>query len=255
MIYWMGLPPPPQPCSFDETCQSTNVCFFSVFAPPQVQPKSERSPFALGPDGSPATVRRRRPDTGADERRVVSSGTRTVRTPDRVPAATAASGVPAARAAAAVDAATVQQQSHAGVGVRRRTFLPERQSHVQEPRPKRVRAFWKDAEPSRRQVALMFCFVLLMCAFINNRVLFFLPLCARRSTTNQLPKSFRGSQSSLQSRQSSEVVPLHMKDRPTSAYMSNKDSYNLQNQVRIAAVWIGPRIYHVIVVVVVVDRV
>lgn len=50
-----------------------------------------------------------------------------------------------------------------------------------------------------------------------------------RPTTNQLQKSFRGSQSSLQSRQSFEVPP-HMKDRPTSAYMSNKDSYNLQNQ-------------------------
>lgn len=51
-------------------------------------------------------------------------------------------------------------------------------------------------------------------------------------TPNQLQKSFRGSQSSLQSRQSSDVTQ-HLKDRPTSAYISNKDSYNIQNQVRI----------------------
>lgn len=65
----------------------------------------------------------------------------------------------------------------------------------------------------------MFNLLTLLCKFIFR-------------TPNQLQKSFRGSQSSLQSRQSSDATQ-HLKDRPTSAYMSNKDSYNLQNQVRI----------------------
>lgn len=80
---------------------------------------------------------------------------------------------------------------------------------------------------------LLIIFILLTIVYI----FFFNPIRARRPTANQLQKSFRGSQSSLQSRQSSEIPP-HMKDRPTSAYVSNKDSYNLQNQVRIAAVWL-----------------
>ncbi|XP_050433436.1 afadin isoform X2 [Adelges cooleyi] len=48
-------------------------------------------------------------------------------------------------------------------------------------------------------------------------------------TPNQLQKSFRGSQSSLQSRQSADTSQ-HFKDRPSSAYLSNKDAYNVQNQ-------------------------
>ncbi|XP_026807778.1 afadin isoform X1 [Rhopalosiphum maidis] len=56
-----------------------------------------------------------------------------------------------------------------------------------------------------------------------------LPSPPDERTPNQLQKSFRGSQSSLQSRQSSDATQ-HLKDRPTSAYISNKDSYNLQNQ-------------------------
>lgn len=57
-------------------------------------------------------------------------------------------------------------------------------------------------------------------------------------TPNQLQKSFRGSQSSLQSRQSSDTTQ-HLKDRPTSAYISNKDAYNLQNQVRFDCVMLS----------------
>lgn len=60
-------------------------------------------------------------------------------------------------------------------------------------------------------------------------------------TPNQLQKSFRGSQSSLQSRQSSDVAQ-HLKDRPTSAYISNKDSYNLQNQVRVFILLVFSRV-------------
>lgn len=119
----------------------------------QVQPKSERSSFA--PDSNGPTSTTVQPESA--ERQLSSSGTRAFRTPERVPAATA-SRVPAARTATVVDATTVQQ-SYAGIGGARRTFLSERQSDVQKPRStKRVRAVRENAESARREVSVFVMF-------------------------------------------------------------------------------------------------
>ncbi|XP_050542344.1 afadin isoform X2 [Daktulosphaira vitifoliae] len=56
-----------------------------------------------------------------------------------------------------------------------------------------------------------------------------MPSPSDERSSNQPHKSFRGSQSSLQNRQIAEPSQLY-KDRPSSAYLSNKDSYNMQNQ-------------------------
>lgn len=54
-------------------------------------------------------------------------------------------------------------------------------------------------------------------------------------TSNQFQRSFRGSQTSLQQqpqgRQSVEILPTYMKERPSSAYLQ-KENYPPQNMVR-----------------------